>query len=357
MREISGYLLIRNVRLARFVLPNLVIVRGESLLSCSYRKRQQCSFYVHDGDSDVHSRHARLKFLSFPKLKEISRGGVMISASELCFVHLINFTDIMQSGPSDEFPLILSNSGNSERCKRLIGEGKIMCGYEELNATTVIPANTSLAEKSSLDPRPVCKSGHCWGPKREDCQTLTRLVCSDKCKRPGALGGRCFGPSDSECCDEDCSAGCSGNFKSECNACKYLKSDDNCVKMCLDDLPRESGEMPVTYENQRMYAYHYECLSQCPLGTYAYESDSLNKKCVISCGPGNSIQGNKCVPCGENCSVDGVCAVDDFRVRYFIFDTPFFKTKQKSHQERGLILSDVCHFHKKVHTGYFSSLA
>ena len=307
------------------MLPNLELVRGESLLSCS-DKAQQCSFYVVDDSSEV-LMPGRLSHLSFPKLKEISRGGVLISASDLCFVHLINFNDIMQNDPSDEFPLIITDSGNSDRCKRLIGEGKIKCGYDELNSTTATPVNTSVASftnKSSLEAQPVCKSGHCWGPKREDCQTLTRLVCSDKCQRPGAMSGRCFGPSDSECCDENCAAGCSGSFNSECSACKYLKSGENCVKMCSDDLPRNSSDVPETSETQTKYAHHYECLSHCPEGTYAYEPDVLNKS------SGNSIKGNMCIPCGKDCPTEGVCVVDDFRVRYILFDTSFFKTQQIS---------------------------
>ena len=306
------------MHLTQIVLPNLAIVRGNRLIQCN-RNRGLCSLYVVVQDG-LHSRPENLGFLSFPKLKEISRGGVYISSSDLCFVHLVNFADIMQYDSNDEYPLIVTNTGNSRRCKDLMEEGKITCGYDEKNSTTQsFPADPSLpffSTNLTWQPDPVCESGHCWGPKREDCQTLTRLICSDKCKRPESMSGRCFGPGDSECCHENCAAGCSGDFKSECNACRFLKSGEKCVLTCFDDLPyRDLGEILETSENLRKYAFNYECLSQCPRGTYTYEADALRKTCVKSCGTGNIIQGNKCVTCGaEGCPPKGVCVVPHRRI-------------------------------------------
>ena len=73
----------------------------------------------------------------------------------------------------------------------LTESGYLICGAEELsrattitpstsiyqsgNATTVIPPNNTTVYVRSEGGEgavmePVCKYGHCWGPKKEDCQ-------------------------------------------------------------------------------------------------------------------------------------------------------------------------------------------
>ena len=50
-------------------------------------------------------------------------------------------------------------------------------------------------------------------------------MCSPKCQKKGSSTSlRCFGPQDSECCDEDCAAGCWGDFRYECHV-RILESN------------------------------------------------------------------------------------------------------------------------------------
>ncbi|XP_063722000.1 receptor tyrosine-protein kinase erbB-2-like isoform X2 [Symsagittifera roscoffensis] len=320
VREISGYLLIYNVELKEIFLPNLVIVRGNELVHCQH-SNSQCSLYIQD-DAGHMLNVKGLQSVRLPKLKEITRGGIYIKAEKACFLSMVNFLDIMQTAPTAKYPLDVTTSG--DKCKRLIESGYLICGAEEVsrvtttitpsttlyqsgNVTTMIPPiNTTVYVRSEGGEgavmEPVCKYGHCWGPKKEDCQNLTRLVCSSKCTRRGLESTRCFGPGDSECCDEDCAGGCWGDFRSECHACRVLQAGNECKTMCSEVSYDQRYYETSRDDEKQMYAYHYECVEQCPDGTYIDDLDDFRKVCVAKCSPDKRVEGNRCVKC------DGLCA-------------------------------------------------
>ena len=60
----------------------------------------------------------------FCLIAEISRGGVFIKRNpELCFINLVNFSDILQKDDNSEPPssIEISENGVSERCSKLRG--------------------------------------------------------------------------------------------------------------------------------------------------------------------------------------------------------------------------------------------
>ncbi|XP_075257220.1 receptor tyrosine-protein kinase let-23-like isoform X4 [Convolutriloba macropyga] len=326
VREISGYLMIYNVELTRLQLPNLVIIRGNSLLTRNTADTKQCGLYVHSMTEETQNEKG-LQELSMPKLKEISKGSVYIARNpELCYINLVNFSDILQKEDNSDplYSIDIVDSGNSDRCNKLREEGKLICGAHVSSPTTLSPAsaphalspspnnrnitdspplvNTTVYISSVIDGvtevlEPVCKYGHCWGPREEDCQNLTRLVCSPKCQKKGSSTSlRCFGPQDSECCDEDCAAGCWGDFRYECHACRVLENENECVTMCPGISYDPNYKLNIDSKKIR-YAYHYKCLSECPDGTYINDLDSFGKTCTSKCSADQYLDGNRCVQC------------------------------------------------------------
>ncbi|XP_075247459.1 receptor tyrosine-protein kinase erbB-2-like [Convolutriloba macropyga] len=172
------------------------------------------------------------------EIKEISRGGVFIKRNpDLCYINLVNFSDILQKDDNSD-PLssvYMTENGFSERCNKFREEGKLICGAHVTSSTTLSPDNqgidkvtpflnstddvNSVADEEGGVLEQVCKFGHCWGPREEDCQNLTRLVCSSKCQKNdnSSTSLRCYGPEDSQCCHEECAGGCYGDSRGDCH--------------------------------------------------------------------------------------------------------------------------------------------
>uniref|UniRef100_A0A670JV61 Receptor protein-tyrosine kinase n=1 Tax=Podarcis muralis TaxID=64176 RepID=A0A670JV61_PODMU len=62
---------------------------------------------------------------------------------------------------------------------------------------------------SGPDCQRICLNGHCWGEGKGSCQTLTSTVCASSC-------ARCKGRHPTDCCHEQCAAGCTGPKHSDC---------------------------------------------------------------------------------------------------------------------------------------------
>ncbi|CAG09249.1 unnamed protein product, partial [Tetraodon nigroviridis] len=109
----------------------------------------------------------------------------------------------------------------------------------------VVPTNSSITcQKCHRS----C-NGRCWGPKVDQCQSLTKTVCAEQCD------GRCFGPYISDCCHR------------ECAACTNFNDSGACVTQC----PQPFVYNPITFQlehNPRAkYTYGAFCVKKCPRKT------------------------------------------------------------------------------------------
>ena len=76
---------------------------------------------------------------------------------------------------------------------------------------------------------------------------VKRLICPASCKRFGCIDD---GES-TECCHEDCLAGCNDKSRSDCNACKHFKS-------------LITGECVYSCDYISMKTYGRYCVEECP---------------------------------------------------------------------------------------------
>nr|XP_014130071.1 receptor tyrosine-protein kinase erbB-2 [Zonotrichia albicollis] len=108
-------------------------------------------------------------------LTEILKGGVLIERNpELCFQETILWSDILHR-------------------------------HNEFRADIQVESTRT---RSCPDCRALCAEGHCWGEGKQDCQTLTNSICHG-CPR-------CKGTKPTDCCHEQCAAGCTGPKHSDC---------------------------------------------------------------------------------------------------------------------------------------------
>ncbi|XP_075240211.1 receptor tyrosine-protein kinase erbB-4-like isoform X2 [Convolutriloba macropyga] len=232
IREVTGYLLIYNNGVDKIKLDNLEIVRGKELYTIG-----GASYSV------AMLQNKKTRLLVLPKLKEVTQGEIRIGYNEnLRFQKKVNWADI----DSREHP-----------------EGQ----------TPVYTDSNSKDDKDSKC-HSSCASGYCWGPDASDCQELTKSPCDESCD-----GGRCFGPGPNQCCNDQCSAGCTGKDADQCNLCKGFVDRDKCVESCP---PLERYD-PV---NNRMepnpnvrYSLGFECVAKCP-----HQMLIEGNACVKHCG-------------------------------------------------------------------------
>jgi epidermal growth factor receptor len=89
IREVSGYILINHVEVKDVVLPNLQIIRGESLLEWNPRKQVTYALFVYD---------SALTTLQLPALRAILNGSVLgMMYANVCHLETINWDEILGS--------------------------------------------------------------------------------------------------------------------------------------------------------------------------------------------------------------------------------------------------------------------
>uniref|UniRef100_A0A8B9LYI3 Receptor protein-tyrosine kinase n=1 Tax=Astyanax mexicanus TaxID=7994 RepID=A0A8B9LYI3_ASTMX len=142
-------------------------------------------------------------------------------------------------------------------------------------------------------------NGPCWGPNKDDCQTLTKTVCAPQCN------GRCFGRNPSECCHMECSGGCTGTLDTNCFACRNFNDSGSCVPQCPQGLIYNKVTFRLEPNPNAKYQYGSVCVAQCPTN-FVVDGSS----CVSSCPFGKTEVDKKgvkrCEPCGGVCPK--VCA-------------------------------------------------
>ncbi|XP_053309265.1 receptor tyrosine-protein kinase erbB-2 [Spea bombifrons] len=251
IKEVQGYVLIAYNLLKFLPLENLRIIRGTQL----YQDRYALAVLHNSGGT------AGLQELRLRSLMEILKGGVMIvNNTELCFQKTINWGDIL-------------GQGNGLREDVVVEAGNRTC-------PSCYPACGSLA---------------CWGQGLENCQILTSTICESGCQR-------CKGNHSTDCCHEQCAAGCTGPKNSDCLACRNF----NHMGMCELHCPPLTIYNSETYESvpnkDGRYTFGAGCVTTCPYNYLATEVGS----CTLVCPQDNQevIVGNvqKCEKCDKQCS-------------------------------------------------------
>ncbi|XP_062852662.1 receptor tyrosine-protein kinase erbB-3a [Trichomycterus rosablanca] len=247
IREVTGYVLIAINQFKRLPLEQLRVIRGLSLYDSQYALVVFLNFQK-DG---VYG----LQELGLTHLTEILEGGVQIIHNKfLSYTPQINWLDIMKN--------------SSAKIDIDLNGPELPCDH-------------------SCD-------GHCWGPNRDNCQTLTKTVCAPQCN------GRCFGRSPSECCHIECAGGCTGPQDTDCFACRNFNDTGSCVPQCPQGLIYNKVTFKLEANPNAKYQYGVVCVAQCP-SNFVVDGSS----CVSKCPPDKMEVDKKwvkrCEPCGGLC--------------------------------------------------------
>uniref|UniRef100_A0A674F100 Receptor protein-tyrosine kinase n=1 Tax=Salmo trutta TaxID=8032 RepID=A0A674F100_SALTR len=215
IREVTGYVLVALNQFDYLPLENLRIIRGTKM----YEDRYALAIFLNyrrDGNFG-------LRQLGLKNLTEILQGGVYVDQNKfLCHADTIHWQDIVKNARVSPLVVPTNSSVTCQKCHK-------SC------------------------------NGRCWGPKEDQCQSLTKTVCAEQCD------GRCFGPWVSNCCHRECAGGCSGPKDTDCFACTNFNDSGACVTQC----PQPFVYNPTTFQlesNPRAkYTYGAFCVKKCPL--------------------------------------------------------------------------------------------
>ncbi|TVK90492.1 Receptor tyrosine-protein kinase erbB-3 [Bagarius yarrelli] len=247
IREVTGYVLIAINQFRYLPLEQLRVIRGTSLYEGQFALAVLVN-YQKDGEYGIRE-------LGLTHLTEILEGGVQIIKNEfLSYTPQINWLDIVKDSGAK---VLIEDNGPELPCHE------------------------------SCD-------GHCWGPGRDSCQTLTKLVCAPQCN------GRCFGRSPSECCHIECAGGCTGSQDTDCFACRNFNDTGSCVPQCPQGVIYNKVTFKLEPNPNEKYQYGSVCITQCP-PNFVVDGSS----CVSSCPPDKMEVDKKgvkrCEPCGGLC--------------------------------------------------------
>ncbi|XP_068119079.1 receptor tyrosine-protein kinase erbB-2 [Hyperolius riggenbachi] len=283
IREVQGYVLIAHNLLSYLPLEKLRIIRGAQLFQEAYALAVLSNFQA-DGT-------AGLRELRVRSLTEILSGGVIMNNNtQLCFHQTIKWEDILSRNNAFKKNVFLGNS--SRQCPPCSGR----CGLLQTGA-----------------------KGSCWGEGDENCQILTSIICQSGCQR-------CKGRSSSDCCHEQCAAGCTGPKNSDCLACQHFNNNGTCETHC----PSPTIYNSETYESNPnplgRYTFGARCVTQCPynlLGTDAGSCTLLCPQDMQEVTVDNIQKCEKCSQCNKVCSglsvdiLKSAQVVDSTNIHYF----------------------------------------
>uniref|UniRef100_A0A8C5F8R4 Receptor protein-tyrosine kinase n=1 Tax=Gadus morhua TaxID=8049 RepID=A0A8C5F8R4_GADMO len=257
IREVTGYVLVALNQFDYLPLENLRIIRGTKL----YEDRYSLAVFLNyrrDGNFG-------LRQLGLRNLTEILGGGVYVDKNKfLCHADTIHWQDIVKNPRNNPVVVPSNSSVTCQKCHR-------SC------------------------------NGRCWGPKEDQCQSLTKTVCAEQCD------GRCFGPYVSDCCHRECAGGCFGPKDTDCFACTNFNDSGACVTQC----PQPFLYNPITFQLEHnpgaKYTYGAFCVKKCPHNFVVDQSS-----CVRAC-PSNKMEVEQnrikmCIPCTDICpkACDGI---------------------------------------------------
>ncbi|KAK2906195.1 receptor tyrosine-protein kinase erbB-4-like isoform X1 [Channa argus] len=257
IREVTGYVLVALNQFDYLPLENLRIIRGTKL----YEDRYSLAIFLNyrrDGNFG-------LRQLGLKNLTEILSGGVYVDQNKfLCHADTIHWQDIVKNPRIHPVVVPNNSSGTCQKCHR-------SC------------------------------NGRCWGPKEDQCQSLTKTVCAEQCD------GRCFGPYVSDCCHRECAGGCYGPKDTDCFACTNFNDSGACVTQCPQPFVYNPTTFQLEHNPRAKYTYGAFCVKKCPHNFVVDHSS-----CVRAC-PSNKMEVEEnrikmCIPCTDICpkACDGI---------------------------------------------------
>uniref|UniRef100_A0A8D3C7D1 Receptor protein-tyrosine kinase n=1 Tax=Scophthalmus maximus TaxID=52904 RepID=A0A8D3C7D1_SCOMX len=257
IREVTGYVLVALNQFDYLPLENLRIIRGTKL----YEDRYSLAIFLNyrrDGNFG-------LRQLGLKNLTEILSGGVYVDQNKfLCHADTIHWQDIVKNPRTHPVVVPTNSSVSCQKCHR-------SC------------------------------NGRCWGPKEDQCQSLTKTVCAEQCD------GRCFGPYVSDCCHRECAGGCYGQKDTDCFACTNFNDSGACVTQCPQPFVYNPTTFQLEHNPRAKYTYGAFCVKKCP---HNYVVD--HSSCVRAC-PSNKMEVEEnrtkiCIPCTDICpkACDGI---------------------------------------------------
>uniref|UniRef100_A0A8D0GMK9 Receptor protein-tyrosine kinase n=1 Tax=Sphenodon punctatus TaxID=8508 RepID=A0A8D0GMK9_SPHPU len=272
IKEVQGYVLIAENQVSHLQLGNLRIIRGTQLCEEKYALAVL--------------GNAGLQELGMRKLKEILKGGVIVDGNpQLCYQETIVWKDIFHK-------------------------------FNDWNNHTMIYYNRSR----------LCK---CWGAGKGIGSPLwvTSTICASGCPR-------CKGPHPTDCCHEQCAAGCMGPKHSDCMACLHFNHSGICELHCPPLVIYNSDTFESVPNPSGRYTFGASCVTKCPYNYLATEVGS----CTLVCPQNNqevSTDGaQKCEKCNKPCSevcyglgmnfLKGVRAVNASNIHHFARCTKIF---------------------------------
>uniref|UniRef100_A0A672GQI3 receptor protein-tyrosine kinase n=1 Tax=Salarias fasciatus TaxID=181472 RepID=A0A672GQI3_SALFA len=245
IREVTGYVLVALNQFDYLPLENLRIIRGTKL----YEDRYSLAIFLNyrrDGNFG-------LRKLGLKNLTEILSGGVYVDQNKfLCHADTIHWQDIVKNPRTHPLVVPTNSSVTCQKCHR-------SC------------------------------NGRCWGPKEDECQSLTKTVCAEQCD------GRCFGPYVSDCCHRECAGGCYGPKDTDCFACTNFNDSGACVTQCPQPFVYNPTSFQLEHNPRAKYTYGAFCVKKCPRKSYspylqaAQTVDSSNIDKFVNC---TKINGN-----------------------------------------------------------------
>ncbi|XP_071315173.1 receptor tyrosine-protein kinase erbB-4-like isoform X2 [Trachinotus anak] len=257
IREVTGYVLVALNQFDYLPLENLRIIRGTKL----YEDRYSLAIFLNyrrDGNFG-------LRQLGLKNLTEILSGGVYVDQNKfLCHADTIHWQDIVKNPRIHPVVVPTNSSVTCQKCHR-------SC------------------------------NGRCWGPKEDQCQSLTKTVCAEQCD------GRCFGPYVSDCCHRECAGGCYGPKDTDCFACTNFNDSGACVTQCPQPFVYNPTTFQLEHNPRAKYTYGAFCVKKCPHNFVVDHSS-----CVRAC-PSNKMEVEEnrikmCIPCTDICpkACDGI---------------------------------------------------
>uniref|UniRef100_A0A3Q0S9C3 Receptor protein-tyrosine kinase n=1 Tax=Amphilophus citrinellus TaxID=61819 RepID=A0A3Q0S9C3_AMPCI len=257
IREVTGYVLVALNQFDYLPLENLRIIRGTKL----YEDRYSLAIFLNyrrDGNFG-------LRQLGLKNLTEILSGGVYVDQNKfLCHADTIHWQDIVKNPRIQPVVVPTNSSVTCQKCHR-------SC------------------------------NGRCWGPKEDQCQSLTKTVCAEQCD------GRCFGPFVSDCCHRECAGGCYGPKDTDCFACTNFNDSGACVTQCPQPFVYNPTTFQLEHNPRAKYTYGAFCVKKCPHNFVVDHSS-----CVRAC-PSNKMEVEEnrikmCIPCTDICpkACDGI---------------------------------------------------
>ncbi|XP_055112515.1 receptor tyrosine-protein kinase erbB-2 isoform X22 [Symphalangus syndactylus] len=263
IQEVQGYVLIAHNQVRQVPLQRLRIVRGTQLFEDNYALAVLDNGDLLNNTTLVTGASpGGLRELQLRSLTEILKGGVLIQRNpQLCYQDTILWKDIFHK--NNQLALTLIDTNRSRACH---------------------PCS------------PVCKGSRCWGESSEDCQSLTRTVCAGGC-------ARCKGPLPTDCCHEQCAAGCTGPKHSDCLACLHFNHSGICELHCPALVTYNTDTFESMPNPEGRYTFGASCVTACPYNYLSTDVGSCTLVCPLHNQEVTAEDGTqRCEKCSKPCA-------------------------------------------------------